>query len=266
LHHRPPVAPSPELQQTQSRLKRVARSLNIFKGRKKRCPDTLSVSFGPNHHARETNVQEVWFAGCHSDVGGGNAKDSKRHALSNVPLRWMLREINLNLGGRIHFDPTALKQWDIPLAIIEPPSTGMVREASSATYCEDAPRENAMPDVDEYRDAPEQEKAAFAIYGKSVADCLAAEESLDAGDAVKKPRDELKKNVFWWVLEVFPTYYKSQNEQGQWIWEWRPHWGRGRKLPLDPLFHESVRTRMHDPFLHYSPRAQYPKHSETYVV
>ena len=154
------------------------------------------------------------------DVGGGNAKDSKRHALSNIPLRWMMREI-LNSGCHIHFDPTALKLWDIPLGVIERPS--MVREASSATYCTDTLRENAMVDGDEYRDAPGKEKVGFASYGKSVAGglSLAAEESLDGGDAVKKLRDELKKQVFWWILEVFPTYYKSQDEQGHWIGKWR---------------------------------------------
>jgi hypothetical protein len=50
---------------------------------------------------------------------------------------------------------------------------------------------------------------------------LAAEESLDGGDAVMNLRDELKKNVFWWILEVFLTYYKSQDEQGHWIGKWR---------------------------------------------
>ncbi|KAI0248622.1 hypothetical protein BJV78DRAFT_1131065 [Lactifluus subvellereus] len=190
LYHRPIVAPGPELQQTQSPLKRVARSLNTFKGRKTRCPDTSPDSFSTNHYANdlgfETNIQEVWFAGCHSDVGGGNAKDSERHALSNIPLRWMLREI-LNSGCRIHFDPTELKHL----------------------------------------------------------------------------RDELKKKVYWWILEVFPTYYKSQNEEGQWIGNC--HWGSGRELPPHPVFHESVRTRMRDSSLYYSPRAQYVEGSERYI-
>jgi hypothetical protein len=89
------------------------------------------------------------------DIGGGNGKDSRRHALSNIPLHWMVREI-LNSGCRIHFDPTALKLWDIPLEMIEQPS--MVREASSATYFEDTPWENTMLDEDEYCDAPGKEK------------------------------------------------------------------------------------------------------------
>ena len=128
------------------------------------------------------------------DIGGGNGKDSRRHALSNIPLHWMVREI-LNSGCRIHFDPTALKLWDIPFEMIEQRS--MVREASSATYFEDTPWENTMLDEDEYCDAPGKEKAGFATYGKSVTGglSLAAEESLDSGDAVMKLRDELKKGV-----------------------------------------------------------------------
>ncbi|KAI0250932.1 hypothetical protein BJV78DRAFT_1214689, partial [Lactifluus subvellereus] len=157
------------------------------------------------------------------------------------------------LGVSHPLRPTALKQWDILLAMIEPSS--IVSEASSATYCEDALREKAMLDGDVYRDAPGKEKAAFASYGKSVAGglSLAAEELLDAGDAVKKPRDELKKN--------------SQNEEGRWIEvEVSTPSYIVAKLPpggpLHPLFHESVRTRKLDPFLRYSPRAQYAEGTE----
>jgi len=39
-----------------------------------------------------TNVQEVWFAGCHCDVGGGNVVNGTRHAIARIPLRWMLRQ------------------------------------------------------------------------------------------------------------------------------------------------------------------------------
>ncbi|KAG9089298.1 hypothetical protein FRC06_001632, partial [Ceratobasidium sp. 370] len=37
----------------------------------------------------ETDVKEVWFAGCHSDVGGGSVLDTTPHSLSNITLRWM---------------------------------------------------------------------------------------------------------------------------------------------------------------------------------
>jgi uncharacterized protein (DUF2235 family) len=38
----------------------------------------------------EADHQQMWFAGVHSDVGGGYA--APKHQLSRVPLRWMLRE------------------------------------------------------------------------------------------------------------------------------------------------------------------------------
>ena len=45
----------------------------------------------------------------------------------------------------------------------------------------------------------------------------------------------------------------------------RFHLGRGREVPSHPLFHESVKTRMEDPVMNYSPRAQYRKGTEKYV-
>ncbi|KAI0345860.1 hypothetical protein BDW22DRAFT_1370175 [Trametopsis cervina] len=40
----------------------------------------------------EGDVREVWFAGCHSDVGGGSTLSTAYPALSNVSLYWMIRE------------------------------------------------------------------------------------------------------------------------------------------------------------------------------
>lgn len=38
------------------------------------------------------DVCEVWFAGCHSDVGGGSVRNGTAHALARIPMRWMIRE------------------------------------------------------------------------------------------------------------------------------------------------------------------------------
>ena len=35
---------------------------------------------------------EVWFAGCHCDVGGGSVKNRTLYNLARIPLRWMIRE------------------------------------------------------------------------------------------------------------------------------------------------------------------------------
>lgn len=39
-----------------------------------------------------TDSKEVWFAGCHCDVGGGSVPNDTRHSLARIPLRWMIRE------------------------------------------------------------------------------------------------------------------------------------------------------------------------------
>ena len=58
------------------------------------------------------NVMEVWFAGCHSDVGGGAVTDEETHTLANISLRWMVKEVGRSKCG-IKFDETALKKANI---------------------------------------------------------------------------------------------------------------------------------------------------------
>ncbi|KIO16383.1 hypothetical protein M407DRAFT_232519 [Tulasnella calospora MUT 4182] len=41
----------------------------------------------------ETDVKEVWFAGCHADVGGGSVHNNKTNTLANPSLVWMVNEI-----------------------------------------------------------------------------------------------------------------------------------------------------------------------------
>jgi hypothetical protein len=50
---------------------------------------------------RKQDVREVWFSGCHADVGGGGGNDET----SDIALRWMLGEaanegLGLNPRGR----------------------------------------------------------------------------------------------------------------------------------------------------------------------
>ncbi|MEQ8907959.1 MAG: DUF2235 domain-containing protein [Vicingaceae bacterium] len=38
------------------------------------------------------NIKQVWFAGVHSDVGGGYEKDVNGVLLSDIPMNWMMKE------------------------------------------------------------------------------------------------------------------------------------------------------------------------------
>jgi hypothetical protein len=56
----------------------------------------------------DTDVEEVFFAGAHCDVGGGSVQNGQRHSLARIPLRWMIRECFIVESGII-FDAHMLK-------------------------------------------------------------------------------------------------------------------------------------------------------------
>jgi uncharacterized protein (DUF2235 family) len=55
---------------------------------------------------RETvDLNQVWFVGCHSDVGGGNEPDTDDTLLSDIPLKWIAHEAlnqGLTFSGHLH--------------------------------------------------------------------------------------------------------------------------------------------------------------------
>ncbi|EJC98207.1 uncharacterized protein FOMMEDRAFT_161959 [Fomitiporia mediterranea MF3/22] len=69
----------------------------------------------------ENPVREVWFAGCHSDVGGGSVPHSTRNSLSRIPLRRM--ESLADIGfGTVPFTNEQLfrrDQQNVPVAVNE---------------------------------------------------------------------------------------------------------------------------------------------------
>ncbi|KAH9059128.1 hypothetical protein EDB87DRAFT_1791652 [Lactarius vividus] len=192
--------------------------------------DTVS---GRKDELYETDLKEVWFAGCHTDVGGGSTPDSTKQSLANIPLRWMIQEARRAECG-IQFDLNAFPRWNIPVAIGPDPSTS---------------------------DHPSLRSRNGGTEG------LAAEDDrVDALDIVQPIHDDLVDVPVWWLLEIVPTQFTYQNAQEKWVTSWGPHLGRGRYVPPNPLFHESVKTRMQDPKLKYKPRAVYAQGTESYVA
>ncbi len=53
------------------------------------------------------DLQQVWFAGVHSDVGGGYKADKRGRLLSDIPLEWMLQEAGATRDGvkGLEFEP-----------------------------------------------------------------------------------------------------------------------------------------------------------------
>ncbi|KAG8891539.1 hypothetical protein FRB99_003531, partial [Tulasnella sp. 403] len=46
-----------------------------------------------NYRPTQTDVRELWFAGCHADVGGGSMRNNVEHTLANPSLMWMVNEL-----------------------------------------------------------------------------------------------------------------------------------------------------------------------------
>jgi len=76
--------------------------------------DERRVKFEPLHYTQadgetSTSAREVWFPGCHSNVGGGSDKTGTRPSLPRVALRWMVGEC-FNANTRIQFKEDGLRK------------------------------------------------------------------------------------------------------------------------------------------------------------
>jgi len=170
----------------------------------------------------EPDVLEVWFAGVHADVGGGSTSNSTSRSLSNITLRWMVREVITAQCGII-FDQRALSQYMVQTSL-----TGSPIRAGG------------------------HEKALNA---------------LDVGAPIC---DQMRtaKGVFWWLLELIPLPETWQDKSGHWRRKWGINLGRGRRIPesdIPPNFHITVRDRMQNASLEYTPRARWTPGTEIYV-
>jgi len=201
----------------------------VKKPAKKPAEDTAG---GGTDEMFDTDEKEVWFVGCHTDVGGGSTPNTDAHTLANIPLRWMMQEIvRANCG--VQFDYDAFAQWDIPTTI------GQDDLKSSATN---------------------------QASGGGTSTEGVTENQADAIDVVQSMHDQLKAMPLWWILEIIPTSYTYQNLKDKWVTKWSFHLGSGRYVPPHPQFHESVKQRMQDTKLNYKPKAKYTNGTETYVT
>lgn len=60
-------------------------------------------------------LQQLWFSGCHSDIGGSYPEDESR--LSDVSLNWMLEQVS-TLPHPIHYDASKLHLFPDPLGLM----------------------------------------------------------------------------------------------------------------------------------------------------
>ncbi|KAF5345958.1 hypothetical protein D9756_010910 [Leucocoprinus leucothites] len=229
--------------------------------------DEHRVRFKPNFWGQpkevkegglSTDVEEVWFAGCHTDVGGGSVKNYVRPNLSHIPLRWMIRECFKKETGIIfkssaihiigihpsHLHPTVLPRPALPpsplsssieLSPIPPPINPSFLESLLSLFT----RKKSGPTT------TTNSAAAAAAGTTSARPCLVpveghpevSEEQHDLSDALASAYDQLKlKAHLWRPMEYYPmvteVHVPNAKPPGKQFKEIRRrHKGVGRTVP-----------------------------------
>ncbi|KAH9081493.1 hypothetical protein EDB83DRAFT_550270 [Lactarius deliciosus] len=194
-------------------------------------------------HKFVTDVKEVWFAGCHADVGGG-MHDNDKTALSDISLRWMVREL-VRADVKVIFDEKALDdRIPLPMITSQPTTNGpqsQYPETNSVLI------NRKQGNGNHWQSSPDHD--------------WLDRDAEDVKEVKRNINDQLGK-ISWKLLEYIPTWFSVLDENGKSITKLGMHRGHGRQVPPYPYFHKSVKECRKQG---YEPRAVYKRGEEIYV-
>ncbi|KAI5272334.1 hypothetical protein E4T47_04499 [Aureobasidium subglaciale] len=227
---------------------------------------------------REVDCQEVWFAGCHADVGGGAVANAERHKPSQIPLRWMIRQcFECNTGILFNTHRLAEEGLDVHMLYpvyhrLEKPIMGPspdtmekyqkgelapITRRSTILEAQDDDHRNGLLDVNLYQDAEK----------RKIAEHWMPEQIEDYFDAITRFNDQLVQAKFWWLLEFWPIKVRVQSKDSDsWIKKVSVNRGRYRVVQeSEPRLHWTVQQRMQD--TGYKPQVRLGRNAAwTFVV
>ncbi|KAG8894665.1 hypothetical protein FRC01_012832, partial [Tulasnella sp. 417] len=203
------------------------------------------------HSGWKTDVQEVWFAGCHSDVGGGSTPNNDIHTLANPSLQWMISEV-LKHAPYVLFRPDAFT-YDKAFSTLTVTKTDLrpkpARPRIPSTFRRAPGAKDAAlwavstpipPNTAPTADSSTLDWVDFE-EGQTV---VAVEQTEPATDANAPKNDKLVQKPIWLVLEYIPIFQYYQDGKGTWHWRFRWNALRPREIyDSTPNFHASVRLR-----------------------
>jgi len=230
------------------------------------------------------DVEEVWFSGCHSDVGGGSHHNRLQNSLSFIPLRWMIKEAIVAESG-ILFKDEPLKSMGFDFVQLAHeldrlgldvqrfglnPSLLQLQVAQQAASTASTP----LSEHTAVSRSPELTTRALipvpSLYS-SLSTALhrsqhfklavAVKHAEDIRDAVAGLYDQLVASKPWWILETIPMLTTFQEQSGKWTRKRVRNFGLGRNVPFHPddrkvRIHDSVKKRMEDKGNPYTPHAR----------
>ncbi|KAG8976656.1 hypothetical protein FRB90_009100 [Tulasnella sp. 427] len=208
------------------------------------------------HFGRATDVKEVWFAGCHSDVGGGSTRNNDIHTLANPSLQWMVSEV-LKYAPFVLFRPDAFT-YDKAFSTYTITKSDLVPKAarpripSAFLRAGASPGENPLaasaPPTPSASPNPLPGTAGSAPLNGATHDeeqkIVSVEQTDPETDANAPKNDQLVKKPVWLILEYIPIFQYYQDETGTWHWRFRWNARRPREIyDSTPNFHASVKLR-----------------------
>ncbi|KAF2405393.1 hypothetical protein EJ06DRAFT_502573 [Trichodelitschia bisporula] len=213
--------------------------------------------YGDDPPSEEQDILEVWFAGCHADIGGGWTLDvarGERIALSHVPLVWMVREA---MHAGLKFDPVKLRALNCAPED-QDPNIFSADVADAVAFREQA----RVPTINIDPGSPEPEKGARGLDGTVEPQTPQPQgqtmrsrfhDALHTAAMTGRIHDMLKfRNgspvpsvIAWNIMEYLPFRRMDLQEDGSWeSITWPLPKGEVRDVPLNVLVHGSVIRRM----------------------
>ena len=206
---------------------------------------------------KKTDVLEVWFAGCHADVGGGAVKNVVRHKLAQIPLRWMLRQC-FECDTRIIFKVHRLAEEGLDVHTLWPTYTslGMPRIRPSPSLMEKfeegritpiSRRSTVLKPVDNNDPQGIHDVVLWSDEDRRhLHEDWVPEHVEDYFDCVSRINDQLVRATAWWILEVWPIKVRVQlRDSEEWVNRVSVNLGRHRAVQdVSPNLHWTVKQRM----------------------
>ncbi|KAI9802670.1 MAG: hypothetical protein M1825_002692 [Sarcosagium campestre] len=213
----------------------------------------LSLQHGDPHDSDadsdgegEQSIEEVWFPGCHADIGGGwTLTSGEKYALSHVPLVWMVREarragLNFDMEKMQYFkcndpsdpdanvssfsDPFGLNPAiHIPSIQVVPTSPEPVNEFNQTNQPDNS------AELEDFRQAIREAAGRGVIH-----DSLEFNQGLPFSSVLS-----------WRIMEYLPFRRMDLQPDGSWKpIRWPLPCGEVRDIPRDAIVHHSAIKRM----------------------
>lgn len=181
-----------------------------------------------DHMKVETNALEVWFKGCHADIGGGAVANETRHMLSRIPLRWMIRQC-FECDTGIAFDTAVLAEMGLDVHTLWPTYQPVCKPPTS-------PSPNLIEKYENAEFPPLHRRSAFLkLQGDREEDIFHMDHRFaplpecieDYFDGLPDVNDQLVAAKGWWILETWPVKIRILAKDGE-GWEKRVRMNLGR--------------------------------------